>query len=88
MKEENKVWQCLAFTPITTHRLQLPPTPTPPTVNVSDTTNTQMRQPAWPYNITLGEEVKDIPGITFLLASLSLGLRPSPSLVLTETLTP
>jgi hypothetical protein len=60
----------------------------PPTVDVSDTTNTQTRQPAWPYNINLGEEVKDLPGITLLFASLSLGLRPSPSLVLTETLTP
>ena len=61
---------------------------TPSTVDVYDTTHMQRRQPAWPYHITLGEEVKDIPGITFLLASLSLGLRPSPSLVLTETLTP
>jgi hypothetical protein len=100
MKEENKVWHCLAFTPITTHRLQPPhrpstpltrqtrergsqhgltnttlgeggegwpgnasstaPTSTatcstpPPTVDVSDTTNTRTRQPAWPHRYNPG----------------------------------
>jgi hypothetical protein len=32
-----------------------PPTPTPPTVDVSDTTTTQMRQPARPHT-QLGDE--------------------------------